>query len=331
MNRLFRIFALVIVLQPASLWAQAKPKDLTWTHAFDLACRKLGETDFDDKTQKFGVEGFYDPNNQLGLFITQKGSVALGRGFQPNLPGKGPDWITGRDLDVRKIGEAKFSKTTKRISLEVFRDPNTDNFLYVTEQGMIAAAPAKGSKGLGQQADWTHGFDLGVRKYGDKKWDKATQYSVEVYHDKGMGLLIYVCETGSIAVVPYAGKEIKEGKTPESLHGLDLPVRKPDEPSITDATKTFGLEVFRDVNTGNLIYISETGSIGVVAGGEGLKAPTESVKKPLFAHGINIKCRTYGEKEFSDKTPIYSAEVFRDENVGVVIAILEKGVISVVK
>src|SRR5262245_60157389 len=77
---------------------QGKPKELFWTHAFDLACRKLGEPEFTKDTQKFGVEAFKDTNNNLGLFISQVGSLSASPGFEdlkPPFQSKGPDWLTG--------------------------------------------------------------------------------------------------------------------------------------------------------------------------------------------------------------------------------------------
>jgi hypothetical protein len=49
-----------------------------------------------------------------------------------------------------------------------------------------------------------------------------------------------------------------------SQHGFELRVRRAGEAKFTKDTKTFGIEVFRDENNGNLVYISETGSIAVV-------------------------------------------------------------------
>lgn len=54
-------------------------------------------------------------------------------------------------------------------------------------------------------------------------------------------------------------------KKPYWLHGIDLKVRKAGESEWKDA-KGYGIEVFRDENNGNLVYISETGSISVVPG-----------------------------------------------------------------
>jgi hypothetical protein len=56
----------------------------------------------------------------------------------------------------------------------------------------------------------------------------------------------------------------QEAKGPKWTHGLMLRARKGDEGDFTKDTKKYGVEVFVDENNGNLIYISETGSISVV-------------------------------------------------------------------
>ena len=56
----------------------------------------------------------------------------------------------------------------------------------------------------------------------------------------------------------------QESKKPEWTHGIMLRARKGDEADFTKDTKKFGVEVFNDPNNGNVIYISETGSIAVV-------------------------------------------------------------------
>ena len=56
----------------------------------------------------------------------------------------------------------------------------------------------------------------------------------------------------------------QEGKKPEWNHGLMLRARKAEEADFGPNTKKYGIEVFTDANNGNLIYISETGSIAVV-------------------------------------------------------------------
>ena len=55
-------------------------------------------------------------------------------------------------------------------------------------------------------------------------------------------------------------------KAPKWQYGLSFQVRAAAEQSFTAATKKHGVEVYRDENNNNLIYISETGSIAVVPG-----------------------------------------------------------------
>ena len=51
---------------------------------------------------------------------------------------------------------------------------------------------------------------------------------------------------------------------PKWSHAFNLTVRAADEPKVTDSTARYGIEVFRDTTNGNLIYITDTGSIAVV-------------------------------------------------------------------
>jgi hypothetical protein len=324
-----------IVWAPAE--AQQKPKELLWTHAFDLACRRLNELEFTKETQKFGVEAFKDTNNGLGLFLSQVGSLASGRGFQDlklPLESKGPEWITGLDLPARKAGEESF-ESARVHSMEVFRDANTDNWLYITEKGYLAVSSTKVKTATSgdKKPKWTHSVDLRVRKGGVKDWQDAAKFGIEVYRDNATGNLIYICETGAIAVLPdtEGAKPAAEGKAPAWLHGLDLACRKHNEPSFTKDTRKFGVEVFLDANNGNLIFLGETGNLAVAPAPKDIKAPTVSVKEPIWTHGLNLKVRKAGEKEFSDKTTVYGAEVFREENLGVTLYVGETGSIAAVR
>ena len=42
-----------------------------------LRVRKADEEKFDDKTQKFGIEVFLDPNNNKVVYISETGSIAV--------------------------------------------------------------------------------------------------------------------------------------------------------------------------------------------------------------------------------------------------------------
>jgi hypothetical protein len=53
-------------------------------------------------------------------------------------------------------------------------------------------------------------------------------------------------------------------KAPIFMHGMEVRSRKAGEPDFNDKTKKWGIEVYKDENNGNTIYVSETGSIAVV-------------------------------------------------------------------
>jgi len=327
--------ALLIVLCASPAAAQQKPKDLQWTHAFDLSARPFGTETF-DKAAKFGVEVFRDNNNGLGLYISQTGSIGIGAAFAglklPLAVSKGPEWITGLDLPARAAGIKEFNRDTKSHALEIFRDPNAAHWMYITEKGNLGITPARaGTVGTSKAPKWAHSVDLGVRKGGERSWAGATKYGIEVYRDGNTGNLVYICQTGAIAVVPDVPGATSDAKAPEWLHGLDLACRKHDQPNFDKNTRKFGVEIFRDENNGNLIFLAETGSIAVTAGAKELKAPTPKVKEPQWTHGLNVKCRSVGEKEFSEKTRTFGLEVFRDDNVGTTIYITEQGSIAALR
>jgi hypothetical protein len=316
-----------------------KPKQPEWSHAFDLKCRSSKQPKFDKDTKAFGVEVFRDENNGHGIYITETGVVA-GVATLDKITGKSapPAWLHGLDLKVRPAGEDSFDKA-KVFGLEVFRDKNNGNWLYITETGAISTAPGTGAikeTEAPKAPKWVHGLDLKVRKGGVKEWGKDTKvWSIEVFRDENNGNLIYICESGMIAIVPgFEGAEAPtpKAKAPEWLHGLDLKVRKGGQPDFDPAkdgtTRLYGLEVFRDENNGNLIYISEAGSLAVVPNKSLLKAPTEKVSEPVWLHGLDLKVRMAGKENFDKNAPNFGVEVFNDENTACTIYICYTGAIT---
>ncbi|MBY0458694.1 MAG: hypothetical protein K2V38_15250, partial [Gemmataceae bacterium] len=66
----------------------------------------------------------------------------------------------------------------------------------------VATAPNPGkfpadAKGV----TWRSAMALAARKAGEKEFDKAKKYGVEVFEDNRTGNLIFISETGSIAVL----------------------------------------------------------------------------------------------------------------------------------
>ena len=49
---------------------------------------------------------------------------------------------------------------------------------------------------------WKSAMALGARKPGEKEFEKAQRFGIEVFEDNRTGNLIFVSETGSVAVLP---------------------------------------------------------------------------------------------------------------------------------
>jgi hypothetical protein len=56
---------------------------------------------------------------------------------------KGPKWQYGLSALVRKGDEANFGRETKKLGLEVYKDENNGNLIYISETGSIAVVPSK--------------------------------------------------------------------------------------------------------------------------------------------------------------------------------------------
>jgi hypothetical protein len=314
------LFGLVVALEmtqgPPARAQEGKAKAPVWLHGLDLRCRKGGEIDFGPTTKRYGIEGFRDENNGILAYITETGSVAavLSKDAKASTGGKSkaPVWLHGLDMRVRKAGELDFSEKTHKFGLEAFRDENANNLLYISDPGFLAVLPAPAGlkpvpEGKAKAPLWLHALDLRVRRGGEPDFTPTTKkFGIEVFKDENANSVIYISETGSIAAVPATAdsKPAPEGKAkaPTWLHGLDLRVRRSDEPGFTKDTRKFGVEVFRDENGGNLIFISETGSLAVVPA-SGYNPPADSKPKvPTWLHGLELRCRRGGENDFTKDT-----------------------------
>lgn len=81
-----------------------------------------------------------------------------------------------------------------------------------------------------------------------------------------IGVICFLAGALVVSNMPYVHAQQPAPKEPKWLHGMNLSVRKSSEGNFSEKTPKFGIEVFRDENNGNLIYVSETGSISVVPG-----------------------------------------------------------------
>ena len=194
-------------------------KNIELTHAFDLAARKYGEADITPTTQRFGIEAVRDLNTGKGMYVTERGSIALCPGFDSlkarRQSRRGRSGSPGSICLLARPARRSSPSLTKVHSLEIFRDPNSDAFLYITEAGNIAACAAGGRATFGNKApQWDHSIDLNVRKGGEKDWKGAAKVGIEIYRDANTGNLIYVTDAGAIAVIAEAAGVEGQGEGP---------------------------------------------------------------------------------------------------------------------
>ena len=81
-----------------------------------------------------------------------------------------------------------------------------------------------------------------------------------------VALVFLLCGLLLAPHLPFVHAADNKVKAPTWLHGFNVKSRKFNEYDFNKDTKKYGIEVYKDEETGNLIYVSETGSIAVVPG-----------------------------------------------------------------
>ena len=267
----------------------------------------------------------------IGLAIGAVGLMALAGGSTNTVSAQDKSKITppkhlyGHDLKVRPGGEREWLKAVK-IGVELFHDEGTRSIIAISDVGSISVAPApvSGAVGADKTCKWLTAHDLNCRKAGETDFTQKTKkWGVELFQDRATNRLLYACESGAIALAPVPGSLVTE-KGPKWHHALEPRVRTTDMSEFKDAKK-FGMEIFKDENTGGLIYITETGSISTAASPA---AKPEKVLPPKAAYGLSLRVRGAEESDFTDKTKQISLEVFEDPNANTLFYLTEAGFIA---
>jgi hypothetical protein len=176
---------------------------------------------------------------------------------------------------------------------------------------------------------WKHAMNLSARKAGQKSFGPDTKrYGVEVFHDPNTNCLIYISETGSIAVTPGTIETADMVKTPEFKQGADVMVREGGKPDFNEMTPRLGYEMFLDTNANQLVAISEKGNVALV-GGATLKEEARG-KAPPWKHGLDLRVRKSGGSSW-DEAAKYGIECYSDEATATLVYICQTGSLSIVK
>jgi hypothetical protein len=208
---------------------------------------------------------FYVAQETATLAVAPVGKEAIGKSDKPAKA------LYRFVLKIREWDEKEFGDKTRQIAIEVFRDENTGNLVYVSETGAVAvvAAPKEAPAKKAPETRWLYRLPLKVRPAGEADFDfrKMVRCNVEVYRETDSGRLIYLADNGNLAVSA-AGKDFdaKEAKEAEWSHAFELRARKPNENEFNRDTPQFGLEVYYDVNSQTTIYITETRTLAVLPG-----------------------------------------------------------------
>jgi hypothetical protein len=238
----------------------------------------------------------------------------------------GPKFLYGHDVLVRPGGVKDFNeKTTKKIGIEVFQDETTKAIVAISEAGDLAVLPNI-PVGADRTCKWLTAHDLAVRKAGEAEFtEKTKKWGVELFRDLASNRLLYVAESAAIAFAPIPGSLVTD-RGPKWHHALEPKVRKPGENSFENARK-YGLEVFKDENTGGLIYITEIGSIATAPAPAAAPDP-KKISPPRTAYGLELRVRGADELNFTDSTKRIGLEVFEDPNANVLLYITDTGHIA---
>ena len=297
----------------------------TWSYGHDLRARKAGTTDFDKDTPKIGVEFYQDAAAGSVVAVTQEGALAVTHSTAVGPVKKAP-WLFAHDLSSRKGDEDRFTPATAKFGVEAFNDNASGRVLYLNEKGTVAFAEVPTAVATNKPPAWHHALIVKVRAAKEQDFAKETKkFGVEVFKDGNTGGLIYVSETGSIAAAPAPATAPAPDsvKAPKALYGLTMRCRKSDEADFGVDTRTFSVEVFRDENTGGLLYISETGAIATVP-----PAEAKSGQGVAWKYGMALKARPGGVAEFANAKR-FGVELYQDGNTGNLVYLAETGSIAV--
>jgi hypothetical protein len=297
----------------------------------DLQVRPGGERDFTDKTPRVGVEFYHDVARNIVLAVSDKGWIAASANAKIGTQ-QICKWLTAHDLHARKADEKEFTIKTRKYGVEVYQDLGTQQLLYVCESGAIALTPIPAGLVTDRGPLLHHALTLKVRRPEQSDFAQAPAFGLESFSDENTPntLLYIVAESGSISAVANqqnkTAVDANKVKTPDTLYGLILRVRRAEEKVFTDRTRRLSLEVYRDTNTaGHLLYLSETGAVAAVPATE-VAANKGGV---AWLGGMALRVRPAGERDFK-KARQYQIEVFRDNRTGCLVYICETGSIAVV-
>jgi hypothetical protein len=180
------------------------------------------------------------------------------------------------------------------------------------------------------RAEKVNRLDLAVRQPDEQSvTDKTRFVSMEIYDHRAGRQRFYVGAGGQQLAARQLAPDGKpsDAKQTEAkwLHRLTLPVRTSDEVDVTEKTRRLGVEVYRELATGNLIYVSDAGAFAVVTP----RNPPVDVKehKPRWLERLPARVRRSGAASFRELLRC-NFELYFDESTRCLIVAGENGALA---
>ncbi|HKB40229.1 MAG TPA: hypothetical protein VKD72_27615, partial [Gemmataceae bacterium] len=302
------LFCCFLIL-PSSAAADEFQVLLEKNYRLNLPARKPDEKELTQDTRIVSVDVFLDRKAGRLFYVGKAGNalavVPSGKGIGET-DGKALKPVHRLVLPVRRFHDKDFGEKTPKISVEVYRDKRTANWVFVSHTGALAVFPAdKAPVGKpGQKARWLYRLPLKVRHL-DKFEVEYHLCNVDVYRDEYTGALLYVAESGTLAAIPRGKSDPGQNADAQVWsHALELKVRKPGAEKFEPITSTrFGMEIYQDRNRGAWVHVTEKLQLAVVPGS---KALGEKIQAPVWLQGLRPP---------GDPARQWSAEVYDNPNV----------------
>ncbi|MBM3978990.1 MAG: hypothetical protein FJ304_01650 [Planctomycetes bacterium] len=231
----------------------------------------------------------------------------------------------GLEVELRKEGRPR------TVEIGVYRDTATQVAYYATpDRKAVATAGdlALDARNEPVRAKWVRRFELPVRDFDAKEFAADTpKVLVEVFSDTAGGELVYVSESGALAVADEPAVAAKVA-APRWLYRLPLKVRPAGENDFTRDTMKINVEVYLHEPTGHLLYVGHSGALAVV--------PTKKTfadlkaKPPRWTHALELKARDPKRREFDPTTKKIGVEIYADDNAGVLLYATDAGTLAAV-
>jgi hypothetical protein len=224
-----------------------------------------------------------------------------------------PEELYRLDLRARKPAEKEMPGDRRPVAVRVFLGRDVGRLFYAADGGKVLAAVVAGQD-AGKQKDraprLSHRLLLPIRTWDEEMFGEGTaKLSVEAYRDENNGNLVYLTHDGALAVV--AGVKPSADKTDKGtkwLGRLRMKVRESGE-DFTRALLRCSVEVYRDENTGCVIYAADKGGIAALVIDKAGEA-----REAEWSHALSFKARGPAEDDFTEKTASFGCEVYRDES-----------------